>query len=970
MITGDIMVLAEWLPRGGFFVWGEQQIKGQVYQFGVTDLKFCLFAWHRPSFYGSFIETIQHKNWTGIYLSPRQALDFFAEPPYIRAVNWQWSEEIIRLREYAPVIKEILAEGRWRPDFAGWQADRRGWRLDWPSDLETGANLPYLSDWTDGIINELIEQNQQVRKCWDELAGQYPLLQSGSNRPPVISDEEEWLEAIGWKRDLTPFRTCLQIIEPSENTPWQLNILLQDQQDPSRLVVWGPAQLEEGTDFQAGEKMPPEWIPHLGRIHQDTKKWIKLIPWLADQKGRSTGIPDRLRTALTEDEAWEFLNSDSLKLAEAGCTVFLPKWWEEIQNLKPKLKIFTRSSIGARHERWLGVEQLVQFDWKLSLGDIELSEHEFRQIAKKNQRLTHIQGKWVKLDPAFLQEVLRFIRKKKTLSLGEALQMYFLSSIPSDGEQPSDFPVMDTGEDTVPVQVELNKQLASMAEQLANVSAIPVEENFPSFRGTLRPYQRAGASWLLFLRRFGLGGCLADDMGLGKTVQWIAYLLKTREENRRLGIKDNPSLLICPTSVLGNWQKELERFSPGLRVYLHYGSQRKKGEAFISSVKGADLVMTTYNLAHLDEEDLRTVEWDCIGLDEAQNIKNAYTKQSMAVRSFEGRHRVALTGTPMENRLTELWSIMNFLNPGYLGSIGQFKTRFVNVIERQREEKDIRRVQRLIAPFLLRRVKSDPAIELDLPEKQERKEYIPLTVEQASLYESILQNMLERLDKTTGMERRGLILSTLTKLKQACNHPALLLKETLPVKPRERSNKVQRLLEMVEELRKEGDRCLIFTQFLGMGQMLQQIIEKELRERVFFLHGGTPRVQRDEMIARFQERSLVGKEACNIFILSLKAGGLGLNLTAANHVFHFDRWWNPAVENQATDRSHRIGQQRMVQVHKFISPGTLEERIDEMIEQKQDLNQQIVCGGETWITELSTKEIREIFALRKEWIGA
>jgi len=403
---------------------------------------------------------------------------------------------------------------------------------------------------------------------------------------------------------------------------------------------------------------------------------------------------------------------------------------------------------------------------------------------------------------------------------------------------------------------------------------------------------------------------------------------------------------------------------------LHYGPQRAKGTDFPSSIRGADLVLTSYNLAHIDEEEFSPLEWDCICLDEAQNIKNAYTKQAAAVRKFNARHRIAMTGTPMENRLTELWSLFDFINPGYLGSSGEFSRKFVSVIEKKGDAEDIGRMQKIIRPFLLRRVKSDPSIELDLPEKQEQKEYIPLTVEQASLYEGILHDLFEKLESAKGMARRGLVLSTLTRLKQLCDHPALLLKDDLLDDISSRSRKVERLLELVAELRQKGDRCLIFTQFIRMGQILQAVLKKELGEQSLYLHGGTPRKARDEMVARFQGTTMETGDNCNIFILSLKAGGLGLNLTAANHVFHFDRWWNPAVENQATDRSHRIGQNRHVMVHKFISLGTMEERIDEVLERKSGLSEKIVNGGEAWITEISTSELKELFSLRQEWVGA
>ncbi|ACV64980.1 SNF2-related protein [Desulfofarcimen acetoxidans DSM 771] len=973
-----IRVSSQWLGEGVFFIRAEQQDLINHYMSNVTELKFRLFTRHRPTFYGTFVETMEHNRQVGLKLSPRLALDFFAESTYSKFLDWQWSEEILKLRQIAPRIKEALSQGHWRPDFQRWPAGKPAWKLDWPADQDLSALPHYTAEWIDGIINDLIAQNQEISLAWVNLRQIYPLL--GNHSGVNISNEESWLEAIGWKQDDTPFKTCLQLIEPGEDySEWNLKVLLQDKVDAAKLVEWHPdlfsvdeaflransapeSSQSEDNILVAEAEVPAQWEDHRRKIVRDINRWLELVPWLADrQNSCQTGEePSLLRRELGETEAWQFLASDSLQLADAGYTVFLPKWWEEVQHLKPLLKVKTRSSVGNWGEGWLGADRLVQFDWRLSVGDVELSEEEFRQLADKKRRLMQIRGKWVQLDPAFLQKVQKIIKQKKNMSLPELLQMHFLS--PDREEKITD---EDGGvEEDLQVEVELNQQLSSMVEQLKQQIDVCLEEPSSAFRGKLRQYQVRGSSWLLFLRRFGLGGCLADDMGLGKTIQWISYLLKVKEKEN----PSTPSLLICPTSVIGNWQKELARFAPDIRVHLHYGSQREKGEAFPRSLAEKDLVLTSYNLAHLDETELGSVEWDCICLDEAQHIKNAYTKQASAIRRFAGRHRVALTGTPMENRLTELWSIMDFLNPRYLGSINEFNKRFVSVIERKREEKHIKQVQRLIRPFLLRRVKTDPAIELDLPEKQELKEYIPLTVEQASLYENTLQNMFERLEEAAGMARRGVILSTLMKLKQLCDHPALFLKEEVPSNIRERSLKLERLLEMVEKLRQEGDSCLIFTQFVGMGQMIQRLLQKELKEEVYFLYGGTPRARREEMITGFQNFDTT-KNPSNIFVLSLKAGGLGLNLTAASHVFHFDRWWNPAVENQATDRSHRIGQQRHVQVHKFICLGTLEERIDEMLERKQGLNEQIVGGSEAWITELSTGELREVFALRREWVA-
>src|SRR5690606_1383496 len=435
--------------------------------------------------------------------------------------------------------------------------------------------------------------------------------------------------------------------------------------------------------------------------------------------------------------------------------------------------------------------------------------------------------------------------------------------------------------------------------------------------------------WLAFLDRFGLGGCLADDMGLGKTIQLLALLVFEREEAAREGrdpAEVKPTLLIAPTSVVRNWLREASRFAPNLRVRSHHGVDRSIGDTFAREAGEYDLIITTYALAHRDRESLELVEWGRVALDEAQNIKNPVAKQSQSVRSLKAERRIALTGTPVENRLTELWSVMDFCNPGYLGSQHEFRRNFAIPIERRHSKNRRRQLRGLVQPFILRRLKTDPNVVSDLPAKLESKELCQLTSEQAAMYEQAVNRMLGEVDKAEGMQRRGIVLSTLIKLKQICNHPAQAIKEgeedtgadeaddSLPlglVQP-SRSGKCVRLLELLDEVIAEGSQARVFTQFRRLGKMLTAMPRHELEREVLFLHGGTPQHTRQEMVDRFQKAD----GTAPIFVLSLKAGGVGLNLTAASHVFHFDRWWNPAVENQATDRAHRIGQTRTVQVHK------------------------------------------------------
>jgi SNF2 family DNA or RNA helicase len=466
---------------------------------------------------------------------------------------------------------------------------------------------------------------------------------------------------------------------------------------------------------------------------------------------------------------------------------------------------------------------------------------------------------------------------------------------------------------------------------------------------TLRPYQERGLAWLSFLSELGLGGVLADDMGLGKTVTTLALLVHERA--------DAPTLLVCPMSLVGNWRREAARFAPELRVHVHHGSGRDVGE-----IDGADLVITTYGTAQRDLEALRGLRWRRVVCDEAQAIKNSSTLQAQAVRAIPAGTRLALTGTPVENHLAELWSIMEFANPGLLGSRARFRTRFQEPIEARQDEQAAQALRRATGPFVLRRLKTDASIIADLPEKLEVKEWCTLTTEQASLYQAVVDDMLAKIDDSEGIERRGLVLSAMARLKQVCNHPAHLLKDGSLLAGR--SGKLSRLEQLAEEIVAEGEKALVFTQYSEFGTMLQPYLAQRLERPVLWLHGGLPARTRDRLVDRFQH-----DDEPMLFLLSLRAAGVGLNLTAASHVIHVDRWWNPAVEDQATDRAFRIGQRRNVQVRKLICAGTLEERVDEMIERKKALAERVVGAGEDWLTDLSTGELREVFRLTAEAVS-
>ncbi len=582
------------------------------------------------------------------------------------------------------------------------------------------------------------------------------------------------------------------------------------------------------------------------------------------------------------------------------------------------------------------------------LGGQALTREEFEALVRLKMPLVQIRGQWVALNPEEIEAAIRFWEKRQAEAQMSVLEA-ILWGLSEEGQV-----------EGLPVEgVEVTGWLGALLKRLKEGER-PEELPQPAgLAGQLRPYQRRGFSWLAFMRRWGLGACLADDMGLGKTIQSIALFLYDRERAER----GPPALVVCPTSVAGNWQREIQRFAPKLHTLLHHGPGRATGEEFLEQAKEHDVVITSYGLARRDADLLAQVHWGVVVLDEAQNIKNPSAKQTQAVRRLSADFRLALTGTPVENRLFELWSIMHFLNPGFLGPQQRFCKQFALPIERYHDPKATRRLQRLVGPFILRRVKTDPTIIQDLPEKLEMKVFCNLTPEQATLYEAIVQDSLRQIEESEGIQRKGLVLSTLMKLKQICNHPAQFLGDRSELAGR--SGKLARLTEMLEEALAVGDRALIFTQFATMGEMLKAYLQETFGREVLFLHGGTPRKQRERMIQRFQDDG----RGPPFFVLSLKAGGLGLNLTGANHVFHFDRWWNPAVEDQATDRAFRIGQTRDVQVHKFLCIGTLEENIDALIESKKALAASIVTADESWLTELSTDELREILTLRPEAVG-
>jgi SNF2 family DNA or RNA helicase len=716
---------------------------------------------------------------------------------------------------------------------------------------------------------------------------------------------------------------------------WRLEFLLQSTEDPSLLVPAEQAWRDDGSLRRWLDRPQELLLGELGRAS-------RIYPELAS--GLRQATPCALE--LDADGAYHFLAVAAAALDEAGFGLLLPSWWSRGAKLGLRLSASTPVEGVVEKGSKFGRDQLMDFRWQLAVGDDTLSADEIAALAETKSPLIRLRGQWVAVDPEQLSRGLEFLTRTPVEqgSVGELLAI--AASHPDDLDTP--LPVSE---------VRADGWLGALLDGTAAQSVQPVAPP-EGFVATLRPYQQRGLSWLTFLSSLGLGACLADDMGLGKTVQLLALESAHRSERP----DGAPTLLLCPMSLVGNWQREAAKFTPTLRVYAHHGRERLSGEALREGLADIDLMVTTYATATRDIDELAGHDWQRVVLDEAQAIKNSLSRTAKAVRRLSAAHRVALTGTPVENRLAELWSIMDFLNPGMLGSPELFRARYAIPVERHGAAEPAERLRTVTRPYLLRRLKTDPTIIDDLPEKIEAKQYCKLTVEQAALYQSVVAEMMEKIENSEGIERRGNVLAAMTKLKQVCNHPAQLLRDRSPVGSR--SGKVIRLEELLEEILAEGDKVLCFTQFTEFAEMLLPHLSARFGTDVAYLHGGTSKKRRDELVNLFQSG-----EGPPIFLLSLRAGGTGLNLTAANHVIHLDRWWNPAVENQATDRAFRIGQRHTVQVSKFICSGTLEERIDDMIEEKKALADLVISDGEGWLTELSTAELRNVFALSEGAVG-
>jgi hypothetical protein len=814
-----------------------------------------------------------------------------------------------------------------------------------PADVVLRA---FLDETTDALARELIRDVVPAERRRAGASAESRLvvsLAAPRGGEPTGADPSLLARLHAWTLPLVEplppgaLRLGVRLSPPREDHAgnWHLLYHLESVDDPSLQLfadeIFGP---DEGALRRLGRRV----------ANPEETLLLKLGEAAALSRAIERSLEERHPSGaeLTLEEAHRFLAHEAPLLSGAGVHVYLPSEG----TTHPSVRLHgVESGWKAGAVTRFGLSTLVDFDWKIAIGDTLLTPAEFEELAAQKVPLVSVRGEWVLLDKASVERTLRLFDRRPggRTTLGDFLRLagglegepgYAVDSVTAEGWL---------------------SELLDPEDAKREIAATGPPKGL---HGTLRPYQVRGVGWLRFLSTRGLGACLADDMGLGKTVQLLAALLSAKEAGETI----RPSLLVCPTSVAETWLREAARFSPQIHVTIHHGPDRAGSEELGALLERTDLLVTTYALAHRDRALLSEVAWEWVALDEAQNVKNPAAAQSRAVRSFPAKRRAALTGTPVENRLSELKSIFDFLNPGLLGSDEEFRREFAVPIERHRDPAAVDRLRTITAPFLLRRAKTDPLVAPDLPEKIETKELVGLTPEQASLYRATTKTLLSNIGGTRGARRRARVLTLLLRLKQICDHPALFLGDGSVLAGR--SSKLSRLLDMLEETLAEARPALVFTQFAEMGHLLVDALRERFGTEVLFLHGGVPRPARAEMVRRFQE----DEDSPPFFVLSLKAGGSGLNLTRASHVFHFDRWWNPAVEDQATDRAFRIGQTRSVQVHKFVARGTLEERIDAMIEEKKELASAIAGAGESWIADLDDGALAALVGLSKDAVEA
>ena len=868
--------------------------------------------------------------------------------------------------------------------------------LEYEPNLEGHVERPHLlHDFLNEAVNDLMNQrmadlsatalsrNGTGPMTWSAAGALWHRLLGGESvdiaQVPADLQQEFRHQWQGWISraayfDQTRAQVVFALKAPSpgeadqENAPWTLELGVQPGSQAQGYLkaqeIWKetaePDLLKLGTEATASPG-----LLLLAGLRVASRLWPPL------RRTADTARPSVLQ--LTRTEALEFLESGAALLKAAGFRTVLPVWWNPQAQGNMQLVMQLRDGRNAMAATGGEVGPADQdafvMEWRLALEDEVLSPSQIQNLVYAQSPLVYMNDQWLRFNQRQIEAArlsLTHETQTQKVSLFQALRLLQEHFQPQATPNPwtwSDIAGTDRQElPALPVRMETPEgRLQRIWQGLQSVTRDESLDEPPGFVGSLRPYQKRGLAWLWYLHEVGLGACLADDMGLGKTIQAIALFLA---QERARTTKDRlPRLLICPTSVLRNWQREIDRFAPRLRSHLHHGPRRADATRFLAELDQYDVILTSFGTARADQEILRSVSWHSLVIDEAQNIKNAATQQAQAIRSFAGQHKIALTGTPIENRLSELWSVLDFVNRGYLGSRATFFRRYIRPIEGQDDSQRLEHLKVIVQPFVLRRLKSDPDVISELPEKQEIMVTCDLTPEQTLLYARAVSGARSGLDSLEGIRRRGTILALITKLRKITNHPALLQDDDTQLY--HRSGKLDRLMEMLEESLDNQNKAILFTTFVRMGELLRQHLQEKLGVQADFLHGGIDLPRRQEMVDRFQN----GGQEVPILLLSLRTGGVGINLTAANQVYHYDRWWNPAVEQQATDRAHRIGQTRRVQVYKFRVAGTIEEHVDNLIRSKTWLAEEVLGSGESWLTELSNERLFELLSLPQAETG-
>ena len=809
--------------------------------------------------------------------------------------------------------------------------------------------IAVLQHFSEVVLNNLINSTAYPNTVHKQLQDSF--IGSSFNSGQLQASEQEWKSWRLWHNNLnydqfgSPFQLCFRLNEATSGNgiDWGLEVLLQAKVDPSFMInlaeFWQDKAVKQAFfTTMLGTSIERNLLLQLGYA-------CRIYPLL--EQVFAQNMQQRL-IILTTVQAFDFLKEDAWALHACGYKISVPSWWTASGRLKAKIKMrgTQRSGTGdnagdssgnTAAPSYLSQDGLIDFNYRYAIGDDEVSAQEWQQLIESKSELVYFRGQWMQLDPAEMAKMQKLIES---------------SQRDKDSGNLKDLLIMAANEDQY--SIELDDAVNNMMLSLQNKDQLVLIDQPNNLRAQLRPYQLRGLSWLSYLENLGMNPCLADDMGLGKTMQVIALLLHAP--------KPQAALLIAPTSVIGNWLKELEKFAPGIKAIIHHGAKRTKKDDLSQIMADNDVVITSYGLIRQDKALFNSTTWSRLIIDEAQNIKNPSAAQTKIIYGIQADSRIALTGTPIENRLMDLWSLFNFLNPGILGTRATFRKEFEIPVQRDNDIRKTSILKNLVEPFILRRLKTDKNIIQDLPDKIEQKVYCELTKEQASLYQSIVNEVEASINEAEETSAHKMIfLSALLRLKQCCNHPAQLLQDGSEFSL-ERSIKLQRLTELAKEAINNGESILIFSQFKEICDALQTLLKTQLGFNTHYIHGGTSRKKRDEMIDQFQAPN----SPASIFVLSLKAGGVGITLTRANHVIHFDRWWNPAVENQATDRAYRIGQQKTVFAHEFITLGTVEEKIDQMLVDKQKVADSIVGNDESWLTTLNAKSFINLIQLRKQ----